>query len=141
MLMLMGSLAGCADTYSYSLSPEQIARVRGTALPEYELVGEQNIVAFNRAVEATSELRYEAAAGEFWRLISVFEKAGAGRRAAEATFWLAYCYEKLHRSADAKVFYSRCVRKYPGTAGADQAGRRLNRFPAVEGPRPVPVGP
>lgn len=100
-------------------------------LGEMEQVGEDDRVAFNRAVELTSRLEYSAAANEFSRLGALFERAGAVSEAAEATFWQGYCHEKLDRFGQAELFYSRCIRMYPDSAGADQARRRLSRMETI----------
>ena len=91
-------------------------------------IDEEHVVSFNRAVEMASELRYEAAAAEFIRLIRLFERLGAAEQSAEAIFWLGYCYEKIGRPDEAKVVYSRCLMKYPRTLAAEQAAFRVNRI-------------
>lgn len=133
ILTVVALLGGCAS--EQPAPPEQHPRSTQIAMKRYDRIGERNIVAFNRAVQMASELRYKAAAGEFSRLLPILEQAGAVRWTAEATFWIGFCHEKQSRSADAKAFYSRCVQKYPDSPAASLASQRLDRLHPP--PRPV----
>ena len=120
VIVAAAAVAGCEE--------QPLPQQQATPYAHPYHLNEQQTVSFNRAVELISQLRYESAAGELAGLIPTFERLGATHHAAEATFWLGYCREKLGRLDEAKILYSQCVQKYPRTAAAQQASRRLDRF-------------
>jgi len=131
--IVAASVAGCA-----AAPPEDLAVGRDPSARELSPnLSEEHIVLFNRAVRMTSELRYEEAAREFFRLAGLFEEAGAASKTAEATFWLGFCYEKLGYIEKAKILYEQCVRGYPTSPAARQAADRLRRLPKAP---PSPPG-
>ena len=84
---------------------------------------------FDFAMAMVAQLRYAEAAESFLSLVGEFEKARNDTRAAEATFWLAYCREKQGRKAVARTLYKELVRKYPDTPASRNATDRLTRLP------------
>jgi len=88
----------------------------------------EDLAALDEAVRATLEMKYEQAVPKFSRLAGRFESAGDVARAAEAKFWMGFCYEKLGRAEDARAFYGAVAERYAGTAAARQAASRLSRL-------------
>lgn len=83
---------------------------------------------FAAAVDLVANLRYREATVRFVRLIAVFEDpAVADRsRAAESTFWLGYCHEKLGDNEKAIAQYRRVLAFYGDLPAARQASQRLH---------------
>ena len=88
----------------------------------------QLVAEFDAAVALVAGLRFKQANEEFAELVQGFEAAGDDARAAEATFWMGYCYEKRDRPEDAAAFYKRVQSRYPRTPAARHAGLRLARL-------------
>jgi TolA-binding protein len=84
--------------------------------------------ALDSAVVAAAQGRYGDARNALADLSERFEAAGDTAHAAQALFWLSYCYEKTGRKNQAEVFYRQVVRRYGGTRAAEQASRRLERL-------------
>lgn len=120
--ILIACLAASAGCYS--------SRIVGTGTPpSTAAAGGQLVAEFNAAVALAAELQYKQANERFAAAIQGFESAGDDARAAEATFWMGYCYEKRDRPEDAAAFYKRVESRYPRTSAADQARRRRDRLP------------
>jgi len=83
---------------------------------------------FDQAVELVTELKYKEAAAKLKPLTVVFAEAGSASHAAEASFWLAYCREKLGDPNAARKLYELVARKYPATPASRQAIARLGRL-------------
>lgn len=83
----------------------------------------------DQAVARTAEGSYRAATEMLAPLVERFAAAGDRRRAAEATYWLGYCTEKLGRSQRAAELYRRVVRQYGEQPAARHARRRLGMPP------------
>ena len=83
---------------------------------------------FDAAVELVTELKYKEAAVKLAPLMAAFAEARDKARAAEATFWLAYCREKLGDPNEARKLYELVARKYPATPASRQAIARLGRL-------------
>jgi len=83
-----------------------------------------NIKDFDQAVADAAALRYDSAAKQFAKLISVFEEAQDVEHASDSMFWLAFCYEKTNRKEQAVIFYEHLQKKYPDTKAAGFAARR-----------------
>jgi tetratricopeptide (TPR) repeat protein len=92
------------------------------------LLGSKNVAGLDEAVAMVSQLRYGEAAEKFTMLAGRFETAGDQRRAAESTFWLGYCYEKLGRTKDAGDCYQKVLGKYPATPAAARAADRVGNL-------------
>jgi hypothetical protein len=80
------------------------------------------------AVELVTELKYKEAAAKLGPLTTTFADARDKTRAAEATFWLGYCREKLGDADEARKAYELVAKKYPDTPAAGQAHARLTRL-------------
>ena len=122
LLSLTGVLlagAGCSAMGSSARS----SRVR-TAL-EQAKEAKEAAEKLNNGLELVCEGRYNDAIEALFPLVRKFDLLGERSRAAEATLWTAYCYEKLDRWADAETFYQMTVTKYAGTAAAREAAGRL----------------
>jgi len=115
--------AGCADVASYNAA---LLRPRGTAA--------ENQAKLNEAVALIAQLRYEEAAAKLTPLIQTFSDAGDEDRAAEATFWLAYCYEKQGQTEKAARIYRHVIKRYPETSATTQANQRLALMPTHPNP-------
>ena len=100
-------------------------------------VTQQDIQALDNAVALAAKLEYRQAGLQLQRLADRFEAAGDGRHAAEATFWLAYCDERQGRPYEAAALYKRLLERYPQSAPAPEARRRLDRLIA----RGIPAAP
>jgi len=85
-------------------------------------------------VSLATKLNYAAAGARLHSALRQFEAVGDEHRAAEATFWLGYCSEKLGRPDAADTFYSRLLERYPTAATAEMA---LRGQAALGGP-PMP---
>ena len=114
--MALALLAGCMAAYEPPRYDN--ARARAAALVEDE---------FQAAMALAAELRYEAAAEKFAALAEVYEGENPVNRsrAAECTFWLGYCREKLDAANEAMTAYRRVLERYPDLPAARQAERRL----------------
>ena len=114
LIMALALLAGCTAVYE----PPPHDDARAAALVEDE---------FQAAMALAAELRYEAAAEKFAALAEVYEgESPVNRsRAAECTFWLGYCREKLDAANEAMTAYRRVLERYPDLPAARQAERRL----------------
>lgn len=82
---------------------------------------------FEAAMALVANLRYEEASLAFAPLVERFESAETADRprAAESTFWLGYCHEKLGAGAKAATSYRRVLERYPDLPAARQAEQRL----------------
>ncbi len=89
---------------------------------------------FNDGLALVADLRYSQARAKLLPLIKAFEDAGKRDRAAEATFWVGYCYEKQGQEDEAIDYYNRVVRTYPQTSASRQATERLSRLTIRTGP-------
>ena len=121
MLAAGAALGGCgaARWSPFLAANEQVALAR---------LNRADISALNDAVDAIARLEYDTARASLANLIQRFEAIGDRDRAAEAMFWLSYCYEKTAHKNQADVFYRRLIRKYPGAPAARQARDRLERL-------------
>lgn len=140
MLLVLATSAGCAamrspGRYQANLIP---ATERVEARPpslagwsrESARIGEDDLAAFNAAVGQVTDLKYAEAAAAFAALIPRLEASGAGRHAAEAIFWLAFCQEKTGQGDRARATYQRLQEAYPKTPAATQGAERLKRLAA-----------
>lgn len=84
-----------------------------------------NAKALDQAVAKAASGEYHEAAELLQFLPERFGNSGDRRRAAEATFWLGYCREKLGRASEARALYGRVTTEYADQRAADQAKRRL----------------
>lgn len=91
-------------------------------------VSEKDAAAFDAAVELIATLKYDDAAAKLTPLMATFAEAGATFHAAEATFWLGYCREKLGNAEEADKLYDLVAREYPDTPAARQASARSTRL-------------
>jgi len=114
-----GMLTGCG------MAPSPMAVTHDYAARQADAV------ALQRAVELVTELHYAEAAAALGPLIDRFETAGAADSAAQTTFWLAYCKEKLGQTAAAAALYRTLQARYPDTPAARQAAVRLAQLSAV----------
>ena len=80
------------------------------------------------AVGLVTELKYKEAAAELKPLAAMLAERGSAAHAAEATFWLGYCREKLGNADEARKAYELVAKKYPDTPAARQAHARLTRL-------------
>ena len=92
------------------------------------LVGAEVRDARHAAVALVAGLRFKQANETLAGLVQGFEAAGDDVRAAEATFWMGYGYEKRDRPEDAAAFYKRVQSRYPRTPAARHAALRLARL-------------
>ena len=125
--ILIASLAASAGCQEYRLGG-------ATAPPTAPAAGGPLLAEFDAGVALAAERQYKQANEKFAAAIQGFESAGDDARAAEATFWMGYCYEKRDRPEDAAAFYKRVESRYPRTAAADQARRRRDRLPKPQRP-------
>lgn len=88
---------------------------------------------FDDAVDLASKLKYPQAEIEFRQSLVWFQAAGDKDRSAECLFWIAFCQEKLGRTAEARAQYDKVIRDCPGTPAARMAAERMARLPAKEG--------
>ena len=119
VVVCLGASAGCSAFRMGS----------ATTPPPTPAAGGQPLAEFNAAVALAAELQYKQANERFAAAIQGFESAGDDARAAEATFWMGYCYEKRDRPEDAAAFYKRVESRYPRSPAAEQARRRRDRLP------------
>jgi hypothetical protein len=95
-------------------------------------ITQTDVASLNDAVAALAKAedprRFEDASKKLADLLPRFESAGESEYAAEAMFWLAYCYEKTNRKQEAAVFYDQLVGKYPQTRAAEEAKARRQRL-------------
>ena len=89
---------------------------------------------FNEGLALVADLRYSQATAKLIPLIEAFEVVGDQNRAAEATFWVGYCYEKQGQEDEAIDSYNHLVRTYPQTPSSRQATERLSRLTIRTGP-------
>jgi TolA-binding protein len=82
----------------------------------------------NAAVADVQANRFDEARPRLADLVGRFERRRDAVRAAEALFWLSYCYEKVGRVSQAQIFYQRVVDRYPETNAAEQAITRLEQL-------------
>ena len=90
----------------------------------------QNDQAFEEAVALVAQLNYPEALDKFEAVFPRLHVAGDTARAAEAMFWVAYCYEKQGQKAAALDWYKRVVRAYLWEPAASEAAKRLTRLEA-----------
>ncbi|HUU21303.1 MAG TPA: tetratricopeptide repeat protein [Phycisphaerae bacterium] len=88
-------------------------------------VSRADAAALEEAVAAVVSREYDTARPRLATLVGRFEAAGEDDRAAEALFWLSFCYEKTAHKNQAAVFYRQVVDKYPRSAASQQARLRL----------------
>ncbi|MCK4602778.1 MAG: hypothetical protein KAU28_09950, partial [Phycisphaerae bacterium] len=98
---------------------------RLSSRPRRTIAASGDLTVFHEALELISQLRYDEAAPKLLTLSIQLEAAGDRDLIAEVTFWLAYCYEKQGRSAEAGDLYARIVRAYSSSSAAHQAADRL----------------
>jgi TolA-binding protein len=111
--------AGCG---SAAREQELHARPAARGLPQAE-------ADYDAALALIARQRFNEAGLKLIGLDERFERAGDTGRAAQSMFWLAYCYEKLDRTAEAAELYGRVTQRYPDTPAARQAAERLARLP------------
>lgn len=92
-----------------------VARTRAAA---------QDLSALQDAVAMVTRLEYAQAAGILGPLAGRLGEAGDGPHAAEACFWLGYCWEKQGQAPKAMELYQQAQQHYPGTRGAEMSQRR-----------------
>ena len=127
---LVLTTAGCGAIRS---APAPTADSQGMEYPEsHSQFAKPNRAEseFNEAMALVAELRYGRATAKLLPLIARFEADGKPERAAEALFWVGYCYEKQGQEADAADVYNRVVRAYPQTSASHQASERLSLLTA-----------
>ena len=127
-LSLTGVLLACAGCSA--MPRPDVARTAQEMAKERKEAAEK----LNTGFELVCEGRYQNAIETLFPLVRKFDSLGERSRAAEATLWTAYCYEKLDRWADAESFYQMTVTKYAGTPAASEAADRLEQ----RQPRPMP---
>ncbi len=93
-----------------------------------------SIAELDAAVALVMDLQYDEARPRLADLVDRFDAVGDREHAAEALFWLSYCYEKTGNLDQAGVFYGEVVRRYPETPAAEQARQRQVHLTAT----PVP---
>lgn len=116
VLAAAAGLSGCMAQIEYR--PSSAGRPRP-----------QDVAALNEAVELVAQLKYADAADKLSGLIPLLRTAGDRQHAAEAMFWLGYCYEKQGGAAVAATWYERVKGMYPNTPAARQAEQRLRQLP------------
>jgi len=84
--------------------------------------------ALEEAIAAVVSREYDTARPRLAALVERFEAAGEDDRAAEALFWLSFCYEKTAHKNQAAVFYRQVVDKYPRSPASQQARLRLGHL-------------
>ena len=95
--------------------------------PVLDHTPEEDVAAFNEAVQLTSSLRYNDAIEQFEAVLPRLRAVGDDDRSAEAMFWMGYCYEKLGHTDGAAQWYARVRAMYPKHRVAEQAtGRQAN---------------
>ncbi len=127
LLAIALSVVGCGAIGSFPYFSSKSARMEEMA--KYDKASAQRLdSAFNEGLALVADLRYSQATAKLLPLIDAFEAAGEQNRAAEATFWVGYCYEKQGQDDEAADFYNRAVRVYPQTFASRQATERLSRL-------------
>jgi TolA-binding protein len=81
---------------------------------------------FEQAYAQIASGEYEPARRTLAGLVDEHQRAGRDRQAAEAMFWLSYCYEKTGQKNRAEVFYQEILRRYPDAPAARLAQRRID---------------
>jgi TolA-binding protein len=116
LVVALALLAGCMSVREPAQYDD--ARARAAAFIEDE---------FQAAMALAAELKYEAAGEKFAALAEAYEGENPVNRprAAECTFWLGYCREKLDAANEAVTAYRRVLERYPDLPAARQAERRL----------------
>ena len=90
----------------------------------------QNDQAFEEAMALVAQLNYPQALDKFEAIFPRLHAAGDTARAAEAMFWVGYCYEKQGQKDAALDWYKRVVRAYLWEPAASEAAKRLTRLEA-----------
>ena len=126
-LWALGVIGCSARNASYSITDHSAAN-KSLAFHEESRRYSESVAGFDEGVALVAELRYDQAAAKLLPVIEALDAAGDENRAAEATFWVAYCHEKQGENDMAVVFYDRVVRDYPLTSAARQAKERLSRL-------------
>ncbi len=118
MLLLAAALpVGCMGKQAREPSPD--ARYRPATYADVEVLS-----TFNKAVLAAADGHYPEAVSLFEEASRQFKLQGDLARAAEAVFWIGYCYEKQSRPTEAAKFYRRVMETYPNTRASRQAQER-----------------
>jgi tetratricopeptide (TPR) repeat protein len=108
-------------------------------------ITQADVVALNDAVAGLARTedpkRYEEASTKLANLLPRFEAANENSYAAEAMFWLAFCYEKTGRKENAAIFYDQLVRRYPQARAAEEAKARRQRLEFKRPPEPGAPAP
>jgi len=112
------AVAGCQAR----LSPEALQSRAASA---------QNEKAFDEAMGLAMQLKYQEAPDRFEAVFPRLHAAGDTAGAAEAMFWIGFCYEKQGRKAQAAEWYKRVVRAYLWEPAASEAAKRLTRLPSA----------
>jgi TolA-binding protein len=97
-------------------SPVETAQPRASA----------EMLAYYDALAQVAELRYDQARPRLDELAGRFEQELDEAHAAEATFWAAWCCEKLDQQPDALERYHRVLARWPGTDAAAKAQQRID---------------
>jgi len=118
------ALAGCSAAYR----PERLPL---TATPAH------TDKAIDEAMSLAMQLKYQEASDRFEAVFPRLHAAGDTAGAAEAMFWVGYCYEKQGRKTQAAEWYKRVVRAYLWEPAASEAAKRYARLSdAPVHPRP-----
>lgn len=108
-------LCGCAA----------VAGSKGLNEPSHAADYPAAVKSLNDAVAMISRLDYAPAMQTLSPIIRPLEQAGDTAHAAEAVFWLGYCYEKTVQADQARTAYQRVIDRYPQTPSAQQARARM----------------
>ena len=134
LLAIVLSVVGCSSQRSHWPSTVDAHRTGQPALSG-QLRGYNEAESdFNQGLALVADLRYSQARAKLLPLIDALDAAGDQNQAAEATFWVGYCYEKQGRKDEAVDFYNRVLRAYPQTSASHQANERLSRLTIRPGP-------
>jgi len=120
LLVAGAALSGCGVAY-------QAKRLPLTATPA------RNDKAFDEAMGLAMQLKYQEASDRFEAVFPRLHAAGDTAGAAEAMFWVGYCYEKQGRKTQAAEWYKRVVRAYLWEPAASEAAKRYARLSEAPG--------
>ena len=134
LLVLLFGMVGCSARRSALPATYESRQTEDALLRGQLREGQKAEADFNEALTLIAELRYSQARGKLLLLLETLGRTGERNRAAEATFWVGYCYEKEGQHDEAANFYNRVVRAYPGTSASHQATERLSRLAIQTGP-------
>jgi len=134
----VAALGGCAVTMPAEWGPaKSMPSLSGRPAVLVEMA-EDDRKAFEEGVALVAELKYAEAQERFARVAEWYQATGDDVRASETLFWQGFCYEKTAQAGAARRMYRFLLARYPSTAAARLAVRRLSRLPADLPPSPTP---